>query len=146
MKCAQKHNAFTLMELLIVVGIFFVIFAALAPFVRMAKTRANRIACARNLMKLSLGLHRYAFDNDDRFPPDLTVLYPGYVKDRGAFDCPASKKAGTPQKPDYDYIAGLTEASPQKEIIASDLEGNHRKAGKNILRVGGTVEWVSGAR
>lgn len=137
-----NRRAFTLVELLLVAGIFLLIFAALAPFVRMVKNRAHRTCCERNLMKLSLGLHRYAADHAEGFPKTLGELYPDYVKDRGTFDCPASKNAGTPELPDYKYTESLTEMSPQKEIILSDLDGNHKKAGRNILRVSGAVEWI----
>ena len=144
MKITRK--GFTLIELSVVIGIFLVMIGILAPFVQMARARANRINCAINLRKISLGLHAYAVDRDDVFPPNLTVLYPNYVDDEKVFDCPASKFAGTKEKAEYEYTTGLTEISGPKEIIAQDGQGNHKKAGKNILKVSGSVEWVSKRR
>lgn len=137
----HKYKAVTMVELLAVVSIFLIVMLALAPFVRIAKLRANRMNCANNLRKISLGLHSYALDHNDAFPPNLGALYPNYVGYEGAFDCPATKKIGTKDDPDYGYTAGLTESSSGKEVIIQDVDGNHKRAGKNIVRVSGSVEW-----
>ena len=55
---------------------------------------------------------------------------------------PASRTAGTSESPDYIYVAGLTEASSPKEIIVQDKDGNHKKQGRNTLRIDGAVEWA----
>lgn len=141
-----SHKAFTLIELAIVIGIFLVMIGVLAPFVHIAKVRANRLNCSWNLRKISLGLHAYAADHDDVFPSNLAALYPNYIDDEKVFDCPASKAAGTKEEADYEYVAGLTERVDPKDVIARDIEGNHKKAGKNVLRVNGSVEWVSKRR
>lgn len=137
-----RKRGVTLIELAVVIGIFLIMIAVLAPFVHMAKARANRINCANNLMHISLGLHGYAREHNGVFPASLGALYPDYLQDPAAFDCPASKKMGTKTEPDYKYAAGLTENSSPKEIIAEDTDGNHKKSGRNILRVDGSVEWV----
>jgi len=142
----RKKSAFTFVELPVVAGIFFIILAALTPFMRMVRKDALRVKCAKNIMKISLGLHSYAADHDELFPKDLGGLYPKYIDNQSAFDCPASKAVGTPDKPDYEYRAGLTEVSGAKEVIVQDAEGNHKKFGKNVLRVDGTIEWVKAAR
>ncbi|MFA6610099.1 MAG: type II secretion system protein [Candidatus Omnitrophota bacterium] len=136
------NRAFTLGELLVVAAIFAVMMIALAPFARMIKERSHNISCADNLRRISLGLHMYAADNNDVLPPKLEALYPNYVKDEKAFDCPASKRTGTPDKPDYEYNAGLTEAASQSEVAAYDADGNHKNRGRNVLRMNGMVEWV----
>lgn len=142
----MKKNAFTIMELLVVVAIFLAMFAILGPFVRMARIRANRLQCADNLRKVSIGLHSYAADHNDAFPPGLKELYPNYVKSEAAFDCPAYKDIGTADRPDYAYRAGLTENSNVKNIIVEDIDGNHNKSGRNILRIDGSLEWSRSGR
>ena len=134
------RKGFTLAEVALVIIIFVVMVMALTPFVRMIRARALDIACANNLKLISLGLHEFAADNNGVFPRDLNALYPKYVKDLKTFDCPASKNIGTPEKPDYEYIAGLTERSPQGEAVVYDAEGNHKNRGKNVLKVNGSVE------
>ena len=128
-------TGFTLIELLFAILIFLLMTVILAPFVQMAKERAGRVACATNLRKISLGLHAYAADNNGAFPADPAMLYPNYVNDKKVLACPALK-AG------YKYSAGLTESSPQENVIVEDLDGNHKRSGKNMLKVNGSVEWA----
>jgi competence protein ComGC len=139
-----KNKGVTIIELVAVVSIFILIIGALTPFVNMAKARSRRFGCANNLRKISLGLHVYAADHNDSFPSTLGELYPQYVDTENVLDCPSTKNIGTKEKPEYKYTFGLTELSPLKEVIVEDLDGNHRKNGKNVLRVDGSVEWTAG--
>lgn len=132
-----------MIEVAIVIGIFAVMIAILMPIVRLTQERAHNIKCANNLRVMSLGLHMYAADHNGAFPQNSGALYPVYVKEEKIFDCPASKARGTPDRPDYDYVAGLTESSPSSEVIVYDKDDNHKAKGKNILRINGSVEWVS---
>lgn len=138
----MNRKAFTLIEVSVVIGVFLIMFACLMPVVRIVKERAERINCAKNLMTISLGLHAYAADHNEEFPPSLAALYPDYIKDEKAFDCPASKPIGSTEKPDYIYVAGLTESSPPTEVMVYDLDDNHKTNFRNILRINGTVERV----
>ena len=135
-------KGFTLVELFVVTGIFILTMALLAPVAQFARARANKVNCATNLRKISLGLHGYAARNDDAFPPDLGSLYPDYVDDEKVFDCPASKRLGSKMKPDYDYTPSLGVASPPKAVVVRDADGNHGRSGANILKVNGDVEWI----
>jgi len=141
----NRHNGFTIIEVLVVVAIFILMVAVLTPFVRITRMRAASINCADNLREISLGLHAYAADQNGAFPPNLGALYPNYVQDAKVFDCPASKAAGTADKPDYIYIEGLKETSPLEEVIVYDLDGNHKRSGRNVLRLNGSVGWVAAA-
>ena len=134
------------MELLTVIVIFIAMFAALTPFVRLAKKRVNRINCVNNLRKLSLALHSYAADNKGKFPASLGALYPKYVADEKTFDCPATRMVGAKDNSNYDYTPGLTESSPAKEVVVRDHDSNHKRAGGNELRVDGSTEWIPVAR
>ena|SRR3989338_7148257 len=136
-----KYKGFTLIELLVVIGVFLLMVAFLTPFVQITRHRKARIACATNLRKISLGLHLYASDNKGAFPEKLGELYPNYVEDDRAFDCPETKTIGTPNNPDYNYTAGLTESSGPKKILVEDIN-NHKKFKKNILRLDGSVDWA----
>lgn len=138
----RKRRGFTVVELSIVIIIFVAMLGALTPFVRLAKKRVNRINCVNNLRKLSLALHSYAADNNGRFPSSLGALYPDYVVDEKAFDCPATRMVGNKDYSNYDYTPGLTESSPAKEIIVRDHDSNHKRAGENVLRVDGSTEWI----
>ena len=135
-------RAFTLIELLLVVAIFMATFILLTPLVNRMKDRANDIKCAKNIRLISLALHMYAADNDEAFPKTLSELHPNYIKEEKVFDCPATNSIGTVEKPEYEYAAGLTESSPPTEVIVWDRDLNHKKRGRNIVRVNGFVEWV----
>ena len=133
------RRGFTLAEVALVIAIFVAMLVALTPFVRMIRARAMDITCTNNLKLISLGLHEFAADNNGFFPRDLAGLYPKYVKDPKTFDCPLSKDTGTPEKPDYEYKAGLTARSPQNEAIVLDIGGGHGNREKNVLTIGGAV-------
>ena len=136
------RRGFTIVELLIVITVFVITFAALTPFVNRMRERADVIKCSANVRLLSLALHMYAVDHDDAFPPDLGSLYPGYVREEKVFDCPASKFMGTAAKSDYEYVYALSESSAPTEVIIYDRNGNHDSRGRNVVRVNGSVEWV----
>jgi type II secretory pathway pseudopilin PulG len=140
---AGSRAAFTVVELLVVVAAFFLMIAALTPFVKMAKARSDRNRCVNNLREISLGLHAYAADHGDMFPAKLGELYPSYLANEKAFDCPESKTIGTKDSPDYVYTAGLKEYSPAKTTIVCDSAGNHGRSGKNIVRIDGSIELVA---
>lgn len=140
-----EKKAFTLVELLIVAAVFALIFILLTPFVNRMRERAYEIKCSNNIRLISLALHRYAADHNDKFPEDLRSLYPDYVKEESVFYCPNnSARARAAGQVDYEYVAGLSEAASPTEVIVYDRDTNHNKEGRNILRINGSVEWVRG--
>jgi prepilin-type N-terminal cleavage/methylation domain-containing protein/prepilin-type processing-associated H-X9-DG protein len=67
----RRSNAhgFTLMELLVVIGIIGILAGLLMPALSQAKQKANRIKCLNHLKQLGLALTMYASDHDGQFPP-----------------------------------------------------------------------------
>lgn len=137
-----NNKGVTIIELVVVALAFLLIIGALTPFVQVARARSRRFTCAEHMRKISLALHLYAADHDESFPASLGELYPRYIDDEKVFDCPASRKTGNKEDPDYQYTFGLTEISPPGEVIVEDLDGNHKGSGKNRLKVDGSVGWV----
>jgi prepilin-type N-terminal cleavage/methylation domain-containing protein len=61
-------NGFTLVELLVVIGIISVLIAMLLPALNKAREAAQKISCASQLRQLVLGMTMYANDNKGDVP------------------------------------------------------------------------------
>lgn len=68
----RRHadRAFTLIELLAVIGALSLLIALLLPAVQSAREAARRAQCANNLHQIGLGLHSY-MTNQGCFPPNV---------------------------------------------------------------------------
>jgi prepilin-type N-terminal cleavage/methylation domain-containing protein len=64
----RKEKGFTLVELLVVIGIIAILIAILLPALSRARKQALRTQCASNLRQLGLALTIYASENKDAFP------------------------------------------------------------------------------
>lgn len=71
----NKHKAFTLVELLVVISIIALLLAVLMPALSKARELARRTICSTNLRQWSIAISAYAVSNNNYFP------YNGY-------DCP----------------------------------------------------------
>jgi prepilin-type N-terminal cleavage/methylation domain-containing protein/prepilin-type processing-associated H-X9-DG protein len=90
----QKDRAFTLVELLVVIGIIAVLIALLLPAVNRSREQANQVACLSNLRQLSMAMILYCQDNDGWFPRAAPYA-----------------AAGQPESP-QDYIWWQQDAKP----------------------------------
>jgi|tagenome__1003787_1003787.scaffolds.fasta_scaffold20706691_2 prepilin-type N-terminal cleavage/methylation domain-containing protein len=61
-------RAFTLVELLVVVGIIAILIAILMPALKRARDQANRIACQNNVRQLLIGCQMYVNENKLTWP------------------------------------------------------------------------------
>jgi prepilin-type processing-associated H-X9-DG protein len=100
----QRGAAFTLVELLVVIGIIALLIAILLPSLNRAREQANRAKCLANLRSLGQAMVLYANDHKDRLPNGnplgsaydydavnrvLVALAERYVGTAGVFHCPA---------------------------------------------------------
>ena len=104
-RAGKAQPAFTLVELLVVIGVLALCFAMLAP--ALAKTRHNTKdrPCLHNLRQLAAASQMYAQDNNGHLLPDtigtppntwtsgrddLSWCYPNYIRRLKTFVCPAT--------------------------------------------------------
>ncbi len=134
------NNAFTLLELLVVIGIIVLLIAILLPVLGRGRAIGQRIVCKSNLKEIGLGVVMY-FDEYGRYPylmeywtadgpkPEWnikTALKP-YLETEEIFCCPSDKQSrntvGWYQAFGNSYVWSITYSalSPGKKIGYRDV-------------------------
>ena len=75
----DRRAGFTLVELLVVIGIIALLISILLPALSRAKDQANRTACMSNLRQVATSFLLYAMDHKDKCPLGSRADNPGNV-------------------------------------------------------------------
>lgn len=149
------RSGYTLLELILVLGIIAVLAAILLPILQEQKDRQKVRSCQLNLRRLSLGIQQYMQDSQDRFPLVAVndkasgaapfarpfgwadALYP-YTKSVQLLQCSGEGRVANPDATkdgfsDYWYNENLNALpvklmeSPSSNFAIGDYKGNHQQ-------------------
>ncbi|MDH7599407.1 MAG: type II secretion system protein [Sedimentisphaerales bacterium] len=68
------RKAFTLVELLVVIGILSILAAITVPVIGLARTKALELRGMSHLKSIAMPLNAFANDNEDRYPPSMGAV------------------------------------------------------------------------
>ena len=96
---APAGAGFTLLELLVCIGVLIILASSLAAAASKAQASVRRASCNSNLRQWGLATHQYALDHEDHLPPDgapngISRDNAWYVDLPGSLGIPAYPAAG----------------------------------------------------
>lgn len=120
----NRYHGFTLVELLVVIGIIAVLISVLMPALRQARRAALGITCASNLRECWLGFQLYANDNQGAIPiyksnnGAVTMWAYFLMLGNNSADLPSGKfyvkrkAALCPVSPNFDMMMSWSDTDP----------------------------------
>jgi prepilin-type N-terminal cleavage/methylation domain-containing protein/prepilin-type processing-associated H-X9-DG protein len=161
---SRPPRGFSLIELLVVIGVITLLIGLLLPVLDRAKHAAERAGCLSNLRQLGIALQAYRADFDDQLPivptlpvdpfsPSITSVLDGYLAEQDtAWRCPGDddnvfRDTGS----SYEYTAGFLlmlaptdqlrrlvmstwETNPTQSVVMNDAERWHDAVREDLGR------------
>lgn len=101
----QRNRGFTLVEILVVVGILTILAAVLFPVVARVREKGRQATCQSNLQQIHKAMMLYIQDHDSKIAPAFGYweIMAAYTKNSAIFSCPSTPQPplNTDAKPDF---------------------------------------------
>jgi prepilin-type N-terminal cleavage/methylation domain-containing protein/prepilin-type processing-associated H-X9-DG protein len=141
---------FSLLEMLLVIGIVLILFTLYWAPRKGSRQRALLTSCQRNLERIYIAQEIYANDHAGRFPvvagagrseQVLDLLVPRYTSDTASFICPASQDTAPPgggsflnSKISYAYYMGRSLTNSQAALMSdAQVDGQAKAPGQLVF-------------
>ncbi|CAN5546396.1 hypothetical protein BH10PLA1_BH10PLA1_18230 [soil metagenome] len=152
-------GAFTLVEVLVVIGVITIILGIVLAGLMRARASANNVRCLNNLRQITTSFRMYTDEWNYKFPDPgaLNVSWESTLSqllpDKTVFICPADSEIGPATGSSYDWrdtgnplttVAGQSINSIHRDLILTmeALPGWHKARKVNVGRLDGSVESI----
>lgn len=122
---------FTLIELLVVIAVIGVLVGLLYPSVQRAIIKAKQARCIEQLHQFGVAAFRYKEDNNERFPPWLSTLYPEYIDAKEMYLCSSDYSHGADGSRPND-MPGSVDQFPETDDLPSNSDPAATNRNPNI--------------
>jgi prepilin-type N-terminal cleavage/methylation domain-containing protein len=120
---AQRPSAFSLIELLTVLGISGILASLLLAGVSSAKSKSRQTACLNNLHQIGLGYTGFALDHEGKYPMDVPERLGGSLEYN-----PTNLIENTPFSRDFHHFQALSNEVPNVKAMVCPADRTRRPA------------------